>query len=112
MRPEQRRIRLAQPCYALAQIEVESSPKVIWGVVKDACSKCDVPGVAPHDLRRYAACGIVDERARACVTRPVASWNRFSFCWGHVSVETTERYLGCKQRFRNAVNDRIGIEPD
>ena len=30
----------------------------------------------------------------------------------HVSVETTERYLGCKPRFRNAVNDRIGIEPD
>jgi hypothetical protein len=31
---------------------------------------------------------------------------------GHVSLETTERYLGCKQRFRNAVNDQIGIEPD
>jgi hypothetical protein len=27
-------------------------------------------------------------------------------------VQTTERYLGCKQRFRNAVNDRIGLEPD
>ena len=23
----------------------------------------------------------------------------------------TERYLGCKQRFHDAVNDRIGIEP-
>jgi hypothetical protein len=30
----------------------------------------------------------------------------------HVSVQTTERYLGCKQRIRSAVNDRIGIEPD
>lgn len=30
---------------------------------------------------------------------------------GHVSVQTTERCLGCKQRFRNAVNDRIGMEP-
>jgi hypothetical protein len=28
----------------------------------------------------------------------------------HVSVPTTERYLGCKQRFR--VNHRIGVEPD
>jgi hypothetical protein len=28
-----------------------------------------------------------------------------------VSVQTTERYLGCKQRIRNAVNDRIGIQP-
>jgi site-specific recombinase XerD len=31
---------------------------------------------------------------------------------GHVSVQTTERYLGCKQRIRSAVNDRIGIEPN
>jgi hypothetical protein len=30
----------------------------------------------------------------------------------HVSVQTTERYLGCKQRIRSAVNDRIGIEPN
>jgi hypothetical protein len=37
---------------------------------------------------------------------------QIQFLLGHVSVETTEPYLGCKQRFRNAVNDRIGIEPD
>jgi hypothetical protein len=30
---------------------------------------------------------------------------------GHVSVETTERYLGCKQRLRGAVNDKIGLDP-
>ena len=30
---------------------------------------------------------------------------------GHVSIQTTERYLGSKQRIRYAVNDRIGIEP-
>ena len=34
------------------------------------------------------------------------------FLLGHVSVQTTERYLGCKQRLQNAVNDRIGIEPN
>jgi hypothetical protein len=27
---------------------------------------------------------------------------------GHVSIQTTERYLGCKQRLRCAVNDRLG----
>jgi len=27
-----------------------------------------------------------------------------------VSVQTTEKYLGCKQRLREAVNDKIGIE--
>jgi hypothetical protein len=31
---------------------------------------------------------------------------------GHVSVQTTEKYLGCKQRLKGAVNDRIGIEPE
>jgi integrase len=37
---------------------------------------------------------------------------QIQFLLGHVSVETTERYLGCKQRIRSAVNDRIGIEPN
>jgi hypothetical protein len=30
----------------------------------------------------------------------------------YVSIQTTERYLGCKQKLRIAVNDRLGIEPD
>ena len=79
------------------------SPKVIWGVVKDACSKCAMPGVAPHDLRRTCA--------RLC-HEAGGELEQIQFLLGHVSVETTERYLGCKQRFRNAVNDCIGIEPD
>jgi hypothetical protein len=28
----------------------------------------------------------------------------------HRSIQTTERYLRCKQRIHNAVNDRIGLE--
>jgi hypothetical protein len=28
----------------------------------------------------------------------------------NVSVQTTERHLGCKQRLRNAVNDHIALE--
>jgi hypothetical protein len=31
---------------------------------------------------------------------------------GHVSIQTKERYLGCKQKFHDAVNDRMGIEPE
>lgn len=40
-----------------------------------------------------------------------ANLEQIQFLLGHVSVQTTERYLGCKQRIRNAVNDRIGLEP-
>lgn len=36
---------------------------------------------------------------------------QIQFLPGHVSIETTERYLGCKQRFQNALNDAIGLEP-
>jgi hypothetical protein len=52
-----------------------------------------------------------EDRVSASTTAPGASWNKFSFCWAHVSVQTTEKYLGCKQRLREAVNDKIGIEP-
>ena len=47
----------------------------------------------------------------AFVMPRAANWNRFSFCSGTFQSQTTERYLGCKQRIRGAVNDRIGIEP-
>jgi site-specific recombinase XerD len=35
---------------------------------------------------------------------------QIQFLLGHVSVQTTEKYLGSK-RLRGAVNGRIGIEP-
>jgi len=78
------------------------SPKVIWGVVKDACVACGLAGVAPHDLRRTCA--------RLC-HEAGGELEQIQFLLGHVSVQTTERYIGCRQRLRNAVNDRIGLEP-
>lgn len=79
------------------------SPKVIWGVVKKACSKCGLANVAPHDLRRTCA--------RLCHDAG-GELDQIQFLLGHVSVQTTERYIGCKQRLRNAVNDSIGLEPE
>ena len=38
--------------------------------------------------------------------------DQIQFLLGHVSVQTTERYLGCKQKLRVAVNDTLGIEPE
>jgi integrase len=79
------------------------SPKVVWGVVKQKSKDCEIPSLAPHDLRRTCA--------RLC-HQAGGELEQIQFLLGHVSVQTTERYLGCKQRFRNAVNDRIGLEPD
>lgn len=79
------------------------SPKVIWGVVKEKARICEIPALAPHDLRRTCA--------RLC-HQAGGELEQIQFLLGHVSVQTTERYLGCKQRFHNAANDRIGLEPD
>lgn len=74
------------------------TPKVIWEVVKRAGSTCGLSNIAPHDLRLCHLAG--------------GELEQIQFLLGHVSVQTTERYLGCKQRLRDAVNDHIGIEPD
>ena len=79
------------------------SPKVIWGVVKQACLACNLGSVAPHGIRRTCA-RLYHEGG--------GELEQIQFLLGHVRVQTTERYLGCKQRLRNAVNDSIGIEPD
>lgn len=79
------------------------SSKVIWGVVKQACHACNLSNVAPHDLRRTCA--------RLCHERG-GELEQIQFLLGHVSLQTTERYLGCKQRLRDAVNGSMGIEPE
>jgi hypothetical protein len=51
-------------------------------------------------------------RARLC-DAPGGELEQIQFLLGHISVQTTERYLdGCNQRIRSAVNDHIGIEPN
>ena len=59
--------------------------------------------IAPHDLRRTCA--------RLC-HEAGGELEQIQLLLGHISVQTTEQYLGCKQRFRSAVNHHIGIEPD
>jgi site-specific recombinase XerD len=79
------------------------TPKVIWAIVKENAKSCGLSTVAPHDLRRTCA--------RLC-HQAGGELEQIQFLLGHVSIQTTERYLGCKQRFQNAVNDRIGLEPN
>jgi integrase len=78
------------------------TPKVIWSIVKEGAANCGLANLAPHDLRRTCA--------RLC-HQAGGELEQIQFLLGHVSVETTERYLGCKQRFQNAVNDAIGLDP-
>ena len=79
------------------------SPKVLWDVVRAAAAHAGIEKLAPHDLRRTCA--------RLCHLAG-GELEQIQFLLGHVSVQTTERYLGCKQKLRCAVNDRLGIEPD
>jgi integrase len=78
------------------------SPKVLWDVVRAAAARANIDKLAPHDLRRTCA--------RLCHLAG-GELDQIQFLLGHVSIQTTERYLGCKQKLRCAVNDRLGIEP-
>jgi len=77
--------------------------KVLWDVVRAAAKRADIEKPAPHDLRRTCA------RLRHLAGGEL---DQIQFLLGHVSIQTTERYLGCKQKLRHALNDRLGIEPD
>jgi site-specific recombinase XerD len=81
----------------------QMTEKVVWHVVKQYAGKLGISKLAPHDLRRSCA--------RLCHNAG-GELEQIQFLLGHVSVQTTEKYLGCKQRFREAVNDEIGIEPN
>ena len=78
-------------------------PRGRWDVVRAAAARAGIEKLAPHDLRRTCA--------RLCHLAG-GELEQIQFLLGHVSVQTTERYLGCKQKLRCAVNDRLGIEPD
>jgi len=79
------------------------SPKVLWDVVRAAARRAGIENLAPHDLRRTCA--------RLCHLAG-GELEQIQFLLGHVSVQTTERYLGCKQKLRCAVErparDRTG----
>ena len=77
--------------------------KVIWHVVKTASA--GIAKLSPHDCRRTCA--------RVCHAAG-GELAQIQFLLGHVSVETTERYLGCKQRppERNERQNQIGVVGD
>jgi integrase len=71
---------------------------VVWYVVKGCAKRADIKALAPHDLRRTCA--------RLCHAAG-GELEQIQFLLGHASVQTTERYIGCKQDLSRAVNDRL-----
>jgi hypothetical protein len=75
---------------------------VVWYAVKRYAKRIGIDHLAPHDLRRTCA--------RLCHDAG-GELEQIQFLLGHASVQTTERYIGCRQNLREAVNDRFRISP-
>jgi integrase len=73
---------------------------VIWYTVRLCANRAGIGKLAPHDLRRSCA--------RLCHNAG-GELEQIQFLLGHSSVQTTERYIGCKQSLGKAVNDRIQL---
>jgi integrase len=71
---------------------------VVWYAVKRYAKQIGFDHLAPHDLRRTCA--------RLC-HEAGGELEQIQFLLGHASVQTTERYIGCRQKLSEAVNDRF-----
>ncbi len=74
------------------------SQNLVWCIVRSYCLELGLQGIAPHDLRRTCAKLCHDSGGEL---------EQIQFLLGHASVQTTERYLGCKQNLGQPVNDRF-----
>jgi site-specific recombinase XerD len=79
------------------------SQNVVWYVVKAYCERVGLEHIAPHDLRRTCA--------KLCHSNG-GELEQIQFLLGHASVQTTERYLGCKQNLGHPVNDLFDLGTD
>jgi site-specific recombinase XerD len=79
------------------------SQNVVWYVVRTCCERAGLEHIAPHDLRRTCAKLCHDGGGEL---------EQIQFLLGHASVQTTERYLGCKQNLGHPVNDLFDLRTD
>ena len=75
------------------------------GGLADAQDLCGWRQFAGHRAARPAS-----NHSQTVPEPPAGSSNRFNCCWGHSSVQTTERYLGTKQDLAHAPNDAIKLK--
>jgi len=83
-----------------ARQDASVTANVVWYAVKRCAKQAGIDHLAPHDLRRSCA--------RLCHLSG-GELEQIQFLLGHSSVQTTERYIGCKQNLKEAVNDRFEI---
>jgi len=76
------------------------SENVIWYVIRRCAEGMQLDHIAPHDLRRTCA--------KLCHVNG-GELEQIQFLHGHLSVLTTERYLGCKQNLEEPANDRFRV---
>lgn len=79
------------------------SQNVVWYVVRSCCGRAGLEHIAPHDLRRTCAKLCHDSGGEL---------EQIQFLLGHASIQTTERYLGCKQNLGHPVNDLFDLRTD
>ena len=65
---------------------------VVWCAVKRYAKRIGIGHLAPHDLRRTCA--------RLC-HEAGGELEQIQFLLGHASVQTTERYIGCRELQRS-----------
>jgi integrase len=80
--------------------EANVTANVVWYAVKRCARQAGIPNLAPHGLRRTCA--------RLCHDCS-GELEQIRFLLGHASIQTTERYIGSKQKLQDAVNDRFEI---
>jgi site-specific recombinase XerD len=79
------------------------SQNVVWYVVRGCRQRAGLDHIAPHDLRRTCA--------KLCHSSG-GELEQIQFLLGHASVQTTERYLGCKQNLGHPVNDLFELRTE
>ena len=77
----------------------EVTEKVVWHVVKEYARRLGISRT------------ISEGHAPGSVMIQVVNWSRFNSYLDTSRCRLRRKYLGCKQRLHEAVNDRIGIEP-
>jgi site-specific recombinase XerC len=76
-------------------------PQNIMEAVSRYGTQIGVAKLAPHDLRRSFA--KLAHKGKSAI-------EEIQLSLGHVSIQTTERYLGIRQSLTNAPCDRLGLE--